>query len=89
MEGESVRIITSARIKEMAASLCRDELDDDAAEVLAAMADDVLISMVSYSANLAKMRGSVEVEESDVRKACEDEWGITIEDLETATRRSP
>lgn len=83
---QTVRVVTSGRVKELAAKLCRDEIDDDASEVLAAMADDVLLSIVSWAAALAKKRGSPEVEESDVRKACEIEWGLTLEDLEDASR---
>ena len=88
MEGvEPVRIITAARVKELTTNLCRDDIDDDAAEVIAAMADDVLMSIVSWSANIAKKRGSVEVEDCDVRKACEDEWGISLENLEASANR--
>ncbi len=84
---QTVRIVSSSRVKELAAKLCRDEIDDDAAEVLAAMADDVLLSIVSWAGALAKKRGSNEVDEADVRQACETEWGLTLEDLEESARQ--
>ena len=86
MEVEGVRVITPARVRELASKVTRDELDEDAAEVIAAMADDVLVSVVSWAAEIAKARGAEQIEEQDIRKACEDEWGVTIDELEAEDR---
>jgi histone H3/H4 len=82
MEGEQqVSIITADRVKHLVAKVCRDDIDDEAADILAAMADEVLISIVSSAANVAKNRSSNEVTINDMRIACERDWGIPFEDV--------
>lgn len=78
---EHVAITTPDKVKELVTKVCRDDIDDDAAEILAAMADDVLISIVSSAANVAKSRQSNEVTINDMRTACERDWGIPFDEV--------
>ena len=81
MDNPQVSITTPERVKELAAKVCRDDIDDDAAEILAAMADDVLISIVSSATAVAKARGSTEITIEDMRMACERDWGIPFDEV--------
>jgi histone H3/H4 len=78
---EHIAITTPDKVKDLVAKVCRDDIDDDAAEILAAMADDVLISIVSSATNVAKSRGSNEVTIDDMRTACEQDWGVPFDEV--------
>ena len=78
---QQVSIITADRVKHLVAKLCRDDIDDEAADILASMADEVLISIVSSAANVAKNRSSNEVTINDMRVACEHDWGVPFDEV--------
>jgi transcription initiation factor TFIID subunit TAF12 len=70
--------ISVERIKEIVETEMMDEIDDDAAQLIASMAEDVLISLISGAATIAENRYSQEIEIKDLQYIAEHNWNIKL-----------
>lgn len=68
------------KIKAIVAEQFHDEIDQQTAEVLSGLMDDLLDSIVDWSVKVAEAKGAKELDFEDVRFICEQEWGVSLKD---------
>ncbi len=77
MSAAPATIFTADKVKEFVQKNIGDDIEDDAADILAAMAEDILVNLISGGAQVAATKGKAVVELEDLIEVGE-EWNILI-----------
>lgn len=72
--------ISAERIRTIVAESFNDEIEDNAAEVLVEIMDDMLETIVEWCIDVAEAKGVKTLNVDDVRFICEQEWGLSLKD---------
>lgn len=74
------------KIKAIVGEQFNDEIDQQTAEVLSDLMDNLLDSIVDWSVKVADAKGVNELDLEDVRFICEQDWGISLKDTPETSR---
>lgn len=71
------------RIKAIVSESFNDEIEDNAASIVAELMDSMLESIVDWSVKVADSKGTNVLDVDDVRYVSEQEWGVSLNDRPT------
>ena len=75
--------IPADRIKSIVSESFNDEIEDNAAEIVAELMDSMLESIVDWSIKVADSKGTNVLDVDDVRYISEQEWGVSLTDRQS------